>query len=181
MQQLTRTQRYYQENKERFRQNKQRSRDRNRAHVRAQAAAGERRRYAQDPQARIRSSANARMSNVLRGKAGQKQTAAFEAAVGCSVAEFRSHLEALFVDGMSWENRGRHGWHIDHVIPISSFDLTDPSERARAYHFSNTQPLWADANRRKARSIPMDGRTLRRSADRRHPGRALDTIPKTSA
>lgn len=76
-------------------------------------------------------------------------TARFEVSVGCSTSEFMAHLESLFVDGMCWENRGRHGWHVDHVKPLSSFDLTDPDQRLLAFHFTNTQPLWADQNRRK--------------------------------
>lgn len=69
--------------------------------------------------------------------------------LGCSIDELRVHLEALFQPGMTWDNWGRHGWHIDHVRPLSSFDLSDPEQARRACHFSNLQPLWADANLRK--------------------------------
>ncbi|AHM03043.1 hypothetical protein roselon_00603 [Roseibacterium elongatum DSM 19469] len=45
---------------------------------------------------------------------------------------------------MSWENRGE--WHVDHVRPLASFDLSDPGQQAQAFHFSNTRPLWAGDN-----------------------------------
>jgi hypothetical protein len=54
------------------------------------------------------------------------------------------HLESLFTDGMTWENYGRGGWHIDHKKPISSFSFTsetDP-EFLQCWSLSNLQPLW---------------------------------------
>lgn len=63
---------------------------------------------------------------------------------GCSVADLRAHLERHFAPGMSWGNRSR--WHIDHVRPCSSFDLTDPAQQRACFHFTNLQPLWARDN-----------------------------------
>lgn len=71
------------------------------------------------------------------------------ALVGCSVAELARHLEARFLPGMTWENRGIKGWHIDHVIPIAKFDLKDPEQQSAAFHYTNLQPLWAKDNQRK--------------------------------
>ena len=72
--------------------------------------------------------------------------------LGCSIQELKSHLEQMFIDGMSWENWGRSGWHIDHIKPITRFDLTDPKQVAKACHFTNLQPLWASDNLRKGNS-----------------------------
>jgi hypothetical protein len=66
--------------------------------------------------------------------------------LGCSVENLRLHLEALFTSGMSWDNYGRGGWEIDHITPLSAFDLTDPAQALRAVHFTNLQPLWAAEN-----------------------------------
>lgn len=52
---------------------------------------------------------------------------------------------------MSWQNRGRghDKWHIDHVRPCASFDLTDPEQQKQCFHWSNMQPLWQTDNLRK--------------------------------
>jgi glutaredoxin len=63
---------------------------------------------------------------------------------GCSVKELKIHLEKQFQDGMSWDNYGE--WHIDHIKPCSSFDLTRPEEQRKCFHYSNLQPLWAMDN-----------------------------------
>lgn len=75
--------------------------------------------------------------------------------LGCSIDEFVRHIESQFVPGMSWENRGNKGWHIDHIIPLAAFDLKDPQQRRQACHYTNMQPLWAKENMsKKARILP---------------------------
>jgi hypothetical protein len=55
---------------------------------------------------------------------------------------------------MSWENYGK--WHIDHIIPCSSFNLSLPEEQRNCFHYSNLQPLWAKDNIFKAnKSVQM--------------------------
>ena len=63
--------------------------------------------------------------------------------LGCSIDEFKEHIESQFEDGMNWDNHGE--WHIDHIIPIKyqNPSLEDTIERL---HWSNTQPLWAYDN-----------------------------------
>ncbi|KQS74223.1 hypothetical protein ASG25_02055 [Rhizobium sp. Leaf384] len=65
------------------------------------------------------------------------------------------HLERQFTDGMTWENRGLNGWHIDHRLPLSSFSYTsaeDP-EFQFAWSLANLQPMWGDENIRKKDQI----------------------------
>jgi hypothetical protein len=81
--------------------------------------------------------------------AGAKRAAASFDLTGCTVAELRQHLEAQFTDGMSWDNYGRDGWHVDHVRPCASFDLNDPEQQRQCFHYTNLQPLWAADNIRK--------------------------------
>ncbi len=71
--------------------------------------------------------------------------------LGCSVASLRLYLGMQFygrLDGteMTWDNYGIHGWHIDHIEPLSSFDLEDRGDFLAAVHFTNLQPLWAEDN-----------------------------------
>ena len=73
------------------------------------------------------------------------------ALLGCSVEEFKRHLEKRFASGMSWENYGK--WHLDHIRPCAAFDLTNPIQLAACFHFSNLQPLWAKDNLRKGAKV----------------------------
>ena len=66
--------------------------------------------------------------------------------LGCSITELKRYLESKFQDGMTWDNWGLRGWHIDHIVPLSSFDLTDRAQFLKACHYTNLQPLWAEEN-----------------------------------
>lgn len=74
-----------------------------------------------------------------------------EALVGLSRVEIRRYLESMFLDGMSWDNYGE--WHIDHIKPLSSFDLSNREQQKMCFHYSNMQPLWAIDNIRKGAKI----------------------------
>lgn len=70
--------------------------------------------------------------------------------LGCSIEYFMKYIEQQFSEGMSWENWGRNGWHLDHITPLSSFDLTDIEQFKLACHYKNYRPLWAKDNLKKA-------------------------------
>lgn len=67
-------------------------------------------------------------------------------ALGCSIEDFKLYISKLFTEGMSWENYGIKGWHLDHIIPLSMFDFTKEGEYEKACHYTNLQPLWAKEN-----------------------------------
>lgn len=75
--------------------------------------------------------------------------------VGCSVIQLIAHLEAQFQPGMSWDNYGFRGWHIDHKRPCASFDLSKESERRQCFHYSNLQPLWWRDNISKGAKVAV--------------------------
>jgi len=52
---------------------------------------------------------------------------------------------------MTWNNYG--DWHIDHILPIASFDMTCFNEVRKAFNYKNTQPLWAVENLTKGRKV----------------------------
>src|SRR5947207_6212950 len=75
--------------------------------------------------------------------------------LGCSLSDLASHIESNFLPGMSWENRNL--WHLDHIRPLKTFDLSDPTQLAVACHVSNLQPLWAGDNLKKGHRWPQHG------------------------
>lgn len=71
--------------------------------------------------------------------------------LGCSIKFLKSHLESQFIEGMTWNNQGQ--WHIDHIIPCASFNLSDPEQQRKCFNYSNLQPLWAIDNFKKSNKI----------------------------
>ena len=67
--------------------------------------------------------------------------------VGCDINTLRDHLETQLKDGMTWENQGE--WHIDHIKPCASFDITKEDERMKCFNYTNLQPLWGTENMSK--------------------------------
>ena len=98
-----------------------------------------------------RENINYKVGQLLRGRirdalSGEAKAETTYALLGCSVEFFVAHMEAQFADGMTWDNHGLHGWHIDHIRPCSSFDLSDPEQQKLCFHYTNLQPLWAEEN-----------------------------------
>lgn len=91
-----------------------------------------------------------RLRNRLREMVGQNKCASALELVGCSLEQLKAHLESQFQPGMTWENAGFYGWHIDHIIPCAAFDLTKPEEQAKCFHYTNLQPLWRKQNQSKS-------------------------------
>ena len=69
--------------------------------------------------------------------------------LGCSIKEYIVYLGGMFDENMSWENYGTY-WEIDHIKPISSFNLTEDTEVKDCFNYKNTQPLSVDENRKKS-------------------------------
>lgn len=99
-----------------------------------------------NPKAKIASSIRGRMWETIRRGSKSGRT---EEILGCTIEEFKKYLESKFKEGMSWENYGRNGWEIDHIIPCNRFNLDCPEEQRKCFHYTNTQPLWWYENKRK--------------------------------
>ena len=75
--------------------------------------------------------------------------------IGCRMSEVRQHIERQFAQGMTWDNHGKV-WEVDHIVPLSYFNLTDLSQRLAANHYTNLQPLWKWQNRAKAAKLCLN-------------------------
>lgn len=105
-----------------------------------------------NPLFRIRKALARRIQHAIRDN--QKSARTLEL-LGCSLAQFKAHIESQFQNGMSWENYGQ--WHIDHIKPCVSFDLSNPLEQKTCFRYSNLQPLWAKDNLKKGAKMPNIG------------------------
>lgn len=105
-----------------------------------------------NPQYRLKLALSGRIRSALKSKGIKKYSTTMELC-GCSISHLKKYLESLFTDGMSWENYGLYGWHIDHIIPCASFDLTNPVQQKKCFHYTNLQPLWADINIDKSNKL----------------------------
>lgn len=68
--------------------------------------------------------------------------------LGCSIVFFKQYIESKFQKDMTWDNYGK--WHLDHIKPLISFDLSKRQEFLTAAHYTNYQPLWAHDNLKKS-------------------------------
>ena len=68
--------------------------------------------------------------------------------LGIEIKLYKQYLENLFQPGMNWNNYGINGWHIDHIVPLSS--AKNKKELIKLFHYTNTQPLWANDNLKKS-------------------------------
>lgn len=97
---------------------------------------------------RMKHSLSSRIRMVLNGKSKSARTMEL---LGCEITTLKKNLESQFKEGMSWENYGLKGWHIDHIKPCASFDLTDLEQQKECFHYTNLQPLWAFENLSKGK------------------------------
>lgn len=108
---------------------------------------------------RRQSDLNVRLANTLRCvvRAAVKSTKSGSAVtdLGCSVYQLKSHLESLWTDGMSWENygNGTSKWNIDHMVPLSSVDLSDRESFLKVCNYINLRPMWYLENIIKGRKV----------------------------
>ena len=108
-----------------------------------------------NPETRLRYALRKRMASfmyrVLWGQARRSSARVIEY-LGCTPQQFRQYIEAQFVRGMPWDNHG--AWEIDHVMPLSAFDIKDEGQIKKAWHYTNMRPLWKNENRSKAAKKP---------------------------
>ena len=103
------------------------------------------------PQARAKANLRTRLKALMKTarRGGANVRSSF---IGCSTAQLAKHLESGFTKRMTWENYGTY-WHVDHILPCSSFDHTDERQVAQCWHWTNLRALEAKKNMDKSDTI----------------------------
>lgn len=106
------------------------------------------RQWRQIPKNKLKSNMSRGLWGCLKGSQKTCRTMKY---IGCTIEELWEHLKQQFKDGMTVENYGE--WHVDHIIPLDSFDFTQDieSQLKKAWHYTNLQPLWREENLSKGK------------------------------
>lgn len=89
-------------------------------------------------------------AKIRGGAVGGRRSQRFPRKLGYTAEQLRAHLERQFTKGMNWERFAAGEIEIDHIVPMSAFDLTDDGGIKAAWALTNLRPLWAKDNRAKA-------------------------------
>ena len=108
-----------------------------------------------NPHVKIRDNLSLRMRLALKEQNLTKRNTTYKL-VGCPIEFLKKYLERQFYPhpktgmNMNWKNYTRKGWHIDHIKPCASFNLSDPKQQLKCFNYKNLQPLWAEENIKKS-------------------------------
>lgn len=141
---------YYKANKDKLILNSKANYEKNKPEIMKKAKIYNRKRRASDLDYKMLCVLRSRVSNAV--SRGYKNTKTKEL-LGCDIEYFKMYIEEQFTEGMSWDNYGRYGWHIDHIIPCSKFNLKDVEDQKQCFHYTNLQPMWAKDNHSKSDKI----------------------------
>lgn len=118
-----------------------------------------RREYSQRPEVKLRNCITTRLRNAI--KLGENNSWSGDPGHGLSIEELKDWLEYNFYpnpktgEQMTWDNYGRGGWVVDHVIPLPLFDLSNERELKEACYWVNLQPMWGFENWSKYNKLPV--------------------------
>jgi hypothetical protein len=115
-----------------------------------------------------------RLGKAVKDQYAQKAAKTIDL-IGCSVRKLLIHLESQFLPGMSWDNYGRKGWHIDHIIPCATFDLSRQSHQRKCFHYTNLRPAWHHHNVGRGRRIEGELQLIYRN---KKPSPPVDTTDR---
>lgn len=98
--------------------------------------------YRNNLEYKIKSNIRCRLHHALKAKTEVKKGRSLKY-LGCSISQYKFHLESQFTKDMNWGNYGSY-WEVDHIIPLS---------KGGTFHYTNTQPLTIKENREKSDKI----------------------------
>jgi len=146
---------YYQENKEKAKKYREENKEKHKKYYqenKEEAKKYIKNRRKTDPAFRILGNLRSRMRKAVKATEAKKCDNTMDL-IGCSPTYLREHIEKQFLEGMSLDNYGFYGWHIDHIIPCDFFDMMSEEEQKACFHFTNLQPLWAKDNLKKSNNL----------------------------
>lgn len=85
-----------------------------------------------------------------------KNNRSWRSLVDFDIDQLRSHLERQFTDGMSWEAFCSGDIEIDHIVPVSSFNIDSHEclDFKACWSLANLRPLWkVENNKKRAKKI----------------------------
>ena len=109
-------------------------------------------RYIADVQYKLTNIIRTRIYRAIK-ESNTKRHKSIEQLIGCNLDALKVYIESQFDSSMNWDNHSVYGWHIDHIKPINTFDLTDIEQQKECFHYTNLRPLWSTDNLTR----PKDG------------------------
>ena len=91
------------------------------------------------------------LNDKIRNRLISNKQDRFILLLSCRFTYYDNYMRRLFLEGMSWDNWGE--WEIDHIKPVSTFDLNDEAQQLACFHYTNTRPIWADVHRKTPRIV----------------------------
>ena len=146
---------YHEKNKEKIHERKRLYYEKNKECFKLKRNSINKTRYYNDINYYLTGKLRGRFKSALKARGVYKTSTALSL-LGCSLDFFRVYIESKFTEGMTWENKGKFGWHIDHIKPLCSFNLLDIEQQKLAFHYTNLQPLWWRENLTKGRKSYAD-------------------------
>ncbi len=105
--------------------------------------AKEKERYHTDVQYRLAKIYRNRFNSYIKGESNVMSY------LNCSIICFQDFVEKQFYNNMSWDNKGEQ-WEIDHVLPVSKFDLTNKEHVQVCFHWCNLRVIEKSVNKQKS-------------------------------
>jgi ATP-dependent 26S proteasome regulatory subunit len=134
---------YRQENGDKLALEKSQYAKNNRLKINAKSCIYQKQRCATDPLFKLIKNTRKMVSRYMLGEKSKRT----QEIIGCSYEELKTYIENQFTEGMSWDNYGMHGWHVDHIKPLAMANSEE--EIIVSNHYSNLQPMWALDNLKK--------------------------------
>ena len=130
---------YYHKNKEKAKKYKELNKEKNKEKIREYKKGY----WENNPEVKLTNSMRKKVANELNK--GFRFMSSIMKYLGCNFNEYSEYLENQFDKNMSWGNYGEY-WEIDHIIPLS---------KGGSFHYTNTQPLTVEENRKKKDSLDV--------------------------